>query len=69
MKNHNQLVKINDNPNWLYIPDHPYRILIISGSGLGKTNMLLNLIKYQRPDIDKNLFLRQRFIQIKVSIA
>ena len=27
------------------IPDHPYRILIIGGSGTGKTNALLNLIK------------------------
>ena len=35
-----------------YIPDHQYRILIIGGSGSGKTNALLNLIKNQ-PDIDK----------------
>ena len=35
-----------------YIPDHPYRILIIGGSGSGKTNALLNLINNQ-PDIDK----------------
>ena len=35
-----------------YIPDHPYRILIIGGSGAGKTNTLLNLISNQ-PDIDK----------------
>ena len=27
-----------------YIPDHPYRILIIGGSGSGKTNTLLHLI-------------------------
>ena len=40
------------NKNWLYIPDHPYRILIIGGSGSGKTNALLNLINNQ-PDIDK----------------
>ena len=40
------------NPNWSYIPDHPYRILIIGGSGSGKTNALLNLINNQ-PDIDK----------------
>ena len=33
--------------------DHPYRILIIGGSGSGKTNMLFNLIKHQRRDIDK----------------
>ena len=24
------------NNNWLYIPDHPYRILIIGGSGSRK---------------------------------
>ena len=44
--------KISHNPNSLYIPDHPYRILIIGGSGSGKTNTLLNLIENQ-PDIDK----------------
>ena len=38
---------IEYNPKWPYIPDHPYRILII-----GKTNALLNLINNQ-PDIDK----------------
>ena len=37
---------------WPYIPDHTYRILIIGGSGSGKTNPLLNLIKNQ-PDINK----------------
>ena len=37
---------------WSYIPDHWYRILIIGGSGSGKTNILLNLIKEQN-DIDK----------------
>ena len=26
---------------WLYIPDHPYRILIIRGSGSRKANALL----------------------------
>ena len=35
-----------------YIPDHPYRILIVGGSGSGKTNALLNLINSQL-DIDK----------------
>ena len=37
---------------WPYIPDHPYRILIIRGSGSGKTNTLLNLINEQS-NIDK----------------
>ena len=44
--------KRKHNPNWPYIPDHPYRILIIGGSGTGKTNALLNLI-HNQPDIDK----------------
>ena len=44
--------KSKHNKNWLYIPDHPYRILIIGGSGSQKTNLLLNLIENQ-PDIDK----------------
>ena len=37
---------------WPYIPDHPYRKLIIRGSGSGKTNALLNITNNQR-DIDK----------------
>ena len=48
----NQL-KINLNPSWSYIPDHPYRILIIGGLESGRTNVIFNLIKYQGPDIDK----------------
>ena len=43
------------NKNWPYIPDYPYRILIIGGSGSGKTNLLLNLIENQS-DIDKIYF-------------
>ena len=43
------------NEKWPYIPDHPYRILIISGSGSGKTNALINLINEQK-DIDKIYF-------------
>ena len=47
MKNYNQSVEINHNPNWSYISDHPYRILIIDGLVSGKTNVLLNLIQHQ----------------------
>ena len=36
----------------IYIPDHPYRVIIIGGSGSGKTNALINLINEQN-DIDK----------------
>ena len=44
--------KTKHNLKWPYIPDWPYRILIMGGSASGKTNVLLNLINNQ-PDIDK----------------
>ena len=44
--------KTEHNSKRPYIPDHPSRILIIGGSGSGKTNALLNLINNQ-PDMDK----------------
>ena len=47
MKNYDQSVEINQNPNWPYILDHLYRILIIGNSGSAKTNVLVNLIKNQ----------------------
>ena len=40
------------NPKYSQIPNHPYRILIIGGSGSGKRNPLFNL-KNKQPDIDK----------------
>ena len=43
--------KTEHNLKWPYIPDHPYGILIVGGSGSGKTNPLLNLIDY-RNDYD-----------------
>ena len=53
IKNCDEPVEISHSPNWPYINDHPYRILIIGDSGSGKINVLLNLIKHQRPDINK----------------
>ena len=49
--------RINENnkkpsEKWPCIPDHPYRIIIIGGSGSAKTNALINLINEQN-DIDK----------------
>ena len=44
--------KAQRNLKWPYNPDRPYRILIIGGSGSGKTNALLNLINNQ-PGVDK----------------
>ena len=58
IKNNGQSVEINHNPNWPYVPDHPYRILITGGLESRKTNVLLNLIKHQRSDIYK---IRQKF--------
>ena len=46
------------NPNWPEIPDHPYRILTIGGSGSGKINSLFNLIIYQ-PDTDKIFYMQK----------
>ena len=40
------------NPNGPETHDHPYQVLIIGGSGSGKTNALLNPINHE-PDIDK----------------
>ena len=39
-----------NNLEWPHIPDHPYRILIVGGSGSGKANALLNVI-YNQPHI------------------
>ena len=60
MKNYDESVEINHTPK-PYIPDQPCRVLIINGSGSGKTNLLLILIKHQQPDIE-NLFIHQRSI-------
>ena len=59
MKNSDESVEMNHTPNWSHIPDHHW---IICDSGSGKTNMLLNLIKHQQPDIDKiNLYIIDPF--------
>ena len=44
--------KKEHNEKWPYIPDHPYRILIIGGSGSRKTKALINSMNEQG-DIDK----------------
>ena len=44
--------KTQQNSKQPYIPDHPYRIPMIGGSGSGIKNALLNLIENQ-PDIDE----------------
>ena len=37
---------IKHNLKWPYIPDHPYRLFIIEGSGSGKTNAKTNNLNY-----------------------
>ena len=46
--------KTKHNKNWSYIPNHPYRILIIEGSGSGKTNLLLNLNRKSTRHMNQN---------------
>ena len=46
------------NEKWSYIPDHPYRILIIGGSVSGKRNTLLSLIN-EKHDIDKFICMQE----------
>ena len=36
------------NEKWSYIPDHSYRILIMGGSGSGKTTILTKSICMQK---------------------
>ena len=36
MKNCDQSGEANHNPNWSYIPDHPYRILLLVVQGKEK---------------------------------
>ena len=53
--------KKKHNLKWRYILDHPFRTLIIGGSGSRKTNVSLNLINNQ-PDIDKiNLYAKDPY--------
>ena len=44
--------KAQHNLKWPFILDHSFRVLILSSSGSGKINTLLNLINHQ-PNIDK----------------
>ena len=55
------------NEKWPYIPDHLHRILIIGGSGSGKTNRLLNLINEQN-DVDKSYLYARDLNETKYKI-
>ena len=55
------------NEKWPYIPDNPCRVLIIGGSGSGKTNTLLDFIKEQ-DDIDKIYFYAKGLSEAKYEL-
>ena len=56
------------NPNWPEVPEDPYRILIVRGSGFGNTNALLNLTNNE-PDIDKIYLYAKDPYESKISIT
>ena len=37
--------KTKHNSNWPYLPDHPYEIIILGGSGSGKNKCIIELNK------------------------
>ena len=51
--------KIQHNKNW------PYRILIIGGSGSGKTNLLLNLIENNNNEDVELITHKERYISLE----
>ena len=61
------ILMIEHNSKWPYIPDHPYRILIVVGSGSGKANTLLNLINNQ-PDIVKYICMQRIHMKKNINI-
>ena len=66
---YDQSVQINHNLNWPYIPDHPYRILIIGGSGGSVLPDVIELNKISATRYWLNLLTCQRSIWIKVTIS
>ena len=55
------------NPNGPEIPDQPFRLLIVWGSGSGKTNALFNLINHE-PNIDKIYLYSKGIYQAKYQL-
>ena len=52
--------KTEHNPTRTYIPDHPYKILIVGRSASAKTNTFLNLINNQPTQIlMKNIYMQK----------
>ena len=55
------------NPNWPQIPDHSYRILIITGSGSREANSIFNLISHQL-NIDKIYLYAKDLYELKYQL-
>ena len=55
IKNYEESIEIYYNPNWSYKTGSPSTILII-GSELGRTNVLLNLISINNQILTKFIF-------------
>ena len=51
--------------NWSQIPDHPYGILLIGGSGSRKAIALLNLIKQQVDDDEDYRIIGKIYLHVK----
>ena len=58
--------EIAHNLNWLWIPDHPYGVITMEGSGSGKTDTLINLIKFEDNDYDYDIIAKIHFTLIGV---
>lgn len=62
LKNYDDSFEINNDSKQPCISDNPHKILITSGSGSAKANVLPNLIKNQQPDVEKIcLYLKDHF--------
>ena len=60
--------KSKSQPNWIVHQYHPEKILIIGGSGSGKTNVLLNLIKHQQLHTDKMYLYVEGLVESKYQL-
>ena len=54
LKSFDESFKINRNPNWPYIPDHPYGILIILLQD--QKNQCVNELNQSIPDTEKTIY-------------
>ena len=61
-------IKTEHNLKWPYIPDHPYGILIVSGSGSGKTNPLLNFNKQTSQMLIKYICMQKIHMKQNINI-